>query len=160
MSYRIVVADKDPRSRETLMRFLVQEDNEFINVSSSGELKEAIKTKNPDLIILNSVLTDAPGWRLVQRIKGSRDFSHIPVLLMTGDPGGPQPAEARAAGADGYLSKPIDATILKDTVDSLLGVRGVYDETGEEEIMIDFTDEDSGQMTEELLAMSNVALGT
>ncbi len=159
MSYRIVVADKDPQSREAVTRFLVQEDNEFINVSSSGELKEAIKNQKPDLIILNSVLTDAPGWRLVQRIKGSRDFAHIPVLLMTGDPGGPPLAEARSAGADGYLSKPINGATLKETVGSLLGVRTTaFDESGDEEIMIDFTDEDSGEMTEELLAMSNVAL--
>jgi pilus assembly protein FimV len=160
MSYRIVVADKDPQSREAVTRFLVQEDNEFINVSSSGELKEAIKSQKPDLIILNSVLADAPGWKLVQRIKGSKDFSHIPVLLMTGDPGGPPPAEVHSAGADRYLSKPIDGATLKETVESLLGIRvSGPGEGGDEEIMIDFTDEDSGEMTEELLAMSNVALG-
>ena len=159
MSYRIVVADKDPKSQEAVKRSLVQEDNEFINVSSSGELKEAIKTHKPDLIILNSLLTDVPGWRLVQRIKGSRDFSHIPILLMTGDPGGPPPAEARTSGADGYLSKPIDGVTLNDTVESLLGLRsGIAGENADEEIMIDFTDEDSGEMTEELLAMSNAAL--
>jgi DNA-binding response OmpR family regulator len=160
MSYRIVVADRDPQSREAVTRFLVQEDNEFINVSSSGELKEAIKSQKPDLIILNSVLADAPGWKLVQRIKGSKDFSHIPVLLMTGDPGGPPPAEVHSAGADRYLSKPIDGATLKETVESLLGIRVAgLGEGGDEEIMIDFTDEDSGEMTEELLAMSNVALG-
>ena len=160
MSYRIVVADKDPQSREAVTRFLVQEDNEFINVSSSGELKEAIKSQKPDLIILNSVLADAPGWKLVQRIKGSKDFSHIPVLLMTGDPGGPPLAEVHSAGADRYLSKPIDGATLKETVESLLGIRvSGPGEGGDEEIMIDFTDEDSGEMTEELLAMSNVALG-
>ncbi len=159
MSYRIVVADKDPKSQEAVKRSLVQEDNEFINVSSSGELKEAIKNHRPDLIILNSLLTDVPGWRLIQRIKGSRDFSHIPILLMTGDPGGPPPAEARTSGADGYLSKPIDGVTLKDTVESLLGLRnGIAGESADEEIMIDFTDEDSGEMTEELLAMSNAAL--
>jgi len=160
MSYRIVVADKDPQSREAVTRFLVQEDNEFINVSSSGELKEAIKGQKPDLIILNSVLADAPGWRLVQRIKGSKDFSDVPVLLLTGDPGGPPPAEVHSAGADRYLSKPLDGAILKETVESLLGIRGTGPGVGsDEEIMIDFTDEDSGEMTEELLAMSNVALG-
>ena len=107
MSYRIVVADKDPQSREAVTRFLVQEDNEFINVSSSGELKEAIKSQKPDLIILNSVLADAPGWKLVQRIKGSKDFAHIPVLLMTGDPGGPPPAEVHSCGS-GPVSKQTD----------------------------------------------------
>ena len=49
MSYRIVVADKDPRSREAVTRFLVAEDSKFVGVSSSGELKKAIKAQKPDL---------------------------------------------------------------------------------------------------------------
>jgi DNA-binding response OmpR family regulator len=158
MSYRIVVADKDPRSREAVTRFLLSEDNEFVSVSNSGELKEAIKTQKPDLIILNTVLADAPGWKLVQRIKGSKEYSDVPVLLMTGDPGSPPPAQIQATGADKYLSKPIDGRALKETVQSLLGIGTGAEEGVSEEIMIDFADEDSGDMTEELLQMSNVAL--
>ncbi|HMK36471.1 MAG TPA: response regulator [Desulfomonilaceae bacterium] len=159
MPYRIVVADKDPRSQEAVRRFLPQ-DNEYIGVSSSAELKQSIKDERPDLIILNAVLADSPNWGAVQRvvkgIKGSRDYGDIPVLLMTGDPGSPLPTEVSGAGADGYLAKPIDATTLKQAVESLLGVSEPT--LGDEEIMIDFTDDDSGDMTEELLAMSNVAL--
>lgn len=159
MSYRIVVADKDPRSRDEVARYLLAQDNEFINVSSSGELKKAIKSQKPDLIILNAVLEDAPGWRLVQKIKDSKGFANVPVLLMTGDPGGPPPAQIHSTGADRYLSKPIDGTALRRAVESLLGIgSSEVVEEGDEEILIDFTDEDSGDMTEELLAMSNVAM--
>jgi DNA-binding response OmpR family regulator/tetratricopeptide (TPR) repeat protein len=159
MSYRIVVADKDPRSQEAVRRFLPQ-DNEYIGVSSSSELKQAIKDERPDLIILNAILADSPTWGAVQRvvkgIKGSRDYGDIPVLLMTGDPGSPEGPEVQGFGADGYLSKPIKGDTLKETVESLLG--GLEPTMDDEEIMIDFTDDDSGDMTEELLAMSNVAL--
>ena len=86
MSYRIVVADKDPASREAVTRFLSEQDSEFISVSSSSELKQAIKGQKPDLIIMNAVLSDAPGWRIVPRIKGSKEFAEVPVLLVTGDP--------------------------------------------------------------------------
>ncbi|MBM3298504.1 MAG: response regulator, partial [Deltaproteobacteria bacterium] len=164
MSYRIVVADKDARSREAVQRFLVAEDNTLVGVSTSGELKQAIKAAKPDLIILNSVLQDSPGWhavhQVVKGIKGSKDYGSIPVLLMTGDPGSPPPAEVKSVGADGYLSKPIDGNALKQTVRSLLGIAPatatVKDE--DEEILIDFAEDDSGDMTEELLAMSNIAL--
>ena len=109
------------------------------------------------------VLKDSPGWsavhQVVRGIKGSKDYSDIPVLLMTGDPGSPAADELGASGADRYLAKPIDGTKLKQTVESLLGISTtttVQDE--DEEIMIDFADDDSGDMTEELLAMSNVAM--
>lgn len=162
MSYRIVVADKDPQSREAVAQSLAA-DNIFVGVSSSSELKKQIKAEKPDLIILNTVLQDSPGWhavhQVVKGIKSSRDYGDIPVILVTGDPGGPSSAEAREAGADGYLSKPIDGSHLKQAVQSLLGLSTtttVHDEN--EEILIDFADDDSGDMTEELLAMSNIAL--
>jgi len=161
MSYRIVVADKDPRSREAVTRFLLSENNEFVSVSNSGELKQAIKSQKPDLIIMNAVLADAPGWKLVQRIKDSREYSDVPVLLMTGDPGSPPAAQIQAAGADKYVTKPLDGRALKEAVQSLLGTGSATEDAAlSEEIMIDFADEDSGDMTEELLQMSNVALGS
>ncbi|MGO9121856.1 MAG: response regulator [Desulfomonilaceae bacterium] len=154
MSYRIVVADKDSRSQEAVTRFLGVAENEFVGVSTSGELKSAIKNRKPDLIILNSILQDVPGWRLVRRIKESRDYNDVPVLLMTGDPEGPTQAEAKTAGADGYLSKPIQGQTLKTAVQSLLGIEDRPATVDEDELTIEFED-DSGEMTEELLALSN-----
>ncbi len=154
MSYRIVVADKDSRSQEAVTRFLGVAENEFVGVSTSGELKSAIKNRKPDLIILNSILQDVPGWRLVRRIKESRDYKDVPVLLMTGDPEGPTQAEAKTAGADGYLSKPIQGQTLKTAVQSLLGIEDRPATVDEDELTIEFED-DSGEMTEELLALSN-----
>ncbi len=154
MSYRIVVADKDSRSQEAVTRFLGAAENEFVGVSTSGELKNAIKNQKPDLIILNSILQDVPGWRLVRRIKESRDYNDVPVLLMTGDPEGPTQAEVKTAGADGYLSKPIQGQTLKTAVQSLLGIEDRPATVDEDELTIEFED-DSGEMTEELLALSN-----
>ena len=158
MPYRIVVADKDPRTRETVTRSLEQ-DNEFVSVTSSAELKQAIKEEKPHLIILSTILADSPNWGAVQRvvkgIKSSRDYSDIPVLLMSSEAGGPSPDEIQTFGADGYLTKPIDRNVLRQTVESLLGLGS---ESADEEIMIDFADDDSGDMTEELLAMSNIAM--
>ncbi len=154
MSYRILVADKDSRSQEAVTRFLGAAENEFIGVSTSGELKSAIKNSKPDLIILNSILQDVPGWRLVRRIKESRDYGNVPVLLMTGDPEGPTQAEAKTSGADAYLSKPIQGQTLKSAVQSLLGIQDRPATVDEDELTIEFED-DSGEMTEELLALSN-----
>jgi CheY-like chemotaxis protein len=159
MSYRIVVADKDPVSREAVARFLAQQDAEFVNVSSSGELKQAIKSHKPDLIILNALLSDAPGWKISERIKGSKDYADVPVILMTGDPGSPSAEQARTSLADHYVTKPIDGSALTLAVASFLGTSGLgAEEEEDEELVIDFSDDDSGDMTEELLAMSSEAL--
>jgi DNA-binding response OmpR family regulator len=158
MSYRIVVADKDPASREAVTRFLSEQDSEFISVSSSSELKQAIKGQKPDLIIMNAVLSDAPGWRIVPRIKGSKEFAEVPVLLVTGDPGSPAPSEVQSVGADRYLTKPIDGSSLKSTVEALLGIGEAPGAADDEEIVIDFDDDESGEMTEDLLDLSSAAI--
>jgi len=142
MPHRIVVADKDPRSREAVTRFLGDQDNEFVTVSSSGELKDAIKRYRPDLIILNAVLEDAPGWRIVKKIKDSKDYGDVPILLMTGDPGGPPAGKIQSAGADGYLAKPIEGAALKNAVGSLLGLPGGGELDIDEEITLHFDGED------------------
>ncbi|MEW6112389.1 MAG: response regulator [Thermodesulfobacteriota bacterium] len=142
MPHRIVVADKDPRSREAVTRFLGDQDNEFVTVASSGELKDAIKRHRPDLIILNAVLEDAPGWRIVKKIKDSKDYGGVPILLMTGDPGGPPPGKVQTTGADGYLAKPIEGAALKNAVGSLLGLPGEGELDIDEEITLHFDEED------------------
>ncbi len=150
MPHRILVADKDPTSQDTVSRLLSGQDNEFIGVSSSSELKKAIKTQKPDLIILNSVLADVPGWRIVKRIKDSKEYGHVPILLMTGDPGGPPPAKMHTAGADGYLSKPIDGAALKNAVNSLLGVSAGPPAEMDEDITIEFDGDEVAEMTGEV----------
>ena len=112
MPYRIIVADKDPGARSTVSGLLQAGDNAFTEVSGSGELKRAIKDHRPDLIIINALLSDAPGWKIVPRIKESKDYANIPILLLTGDPGSPPPSELHSSGADAYLPKPIDPVLV------------------------------------------------
>ena len=159
MSYRIVIADKDAESREAVTRFLGQPDSQFIGVSTSGELKDVIKSQKPDLIILNAVLSDAPGWRIVERIKQSQQYADVPIILMTGDPETPPLAEVQKTGADDYLVKPIDGTALRSAVNSLLGVSDTAEGgKNDEDILIEFSDDGAVDAGEEMLAVSTDSL--
>ena len=148
MSYRIIVADKDPVSRETLSRFFEASDYQLLGVRSATELKQQIKTLKPDLVILNSILEDTPGWHAVRKIvsgiKTSRNYSDVPVLLMLGDPGSPSATELQESGADGYLRKPLDEKAVRSSVESFIEIPSKdQDENYDDDIMIDFDDDDS-----------------
>lgn len=148
MPYRIIVADKDPVSRETLSRFFEASDYQLLGVRSATELKQQIKTLKPDLVILNSILEDTPGWHAVRKIvsgiKTSRNYSDVPVLLMLGDPGSPSATELQESGADGYLRKPLDEKAVRSSVESFLEIPSKdQDDNHDDDIMIDFDDDDS-----------------
>jgi len=148
MPYRIIVADKDPVSRETLSRFFEASDYQLLGVLSATELKQQIKTLKPDLVILNSILEDTPGWHAVRKIvsgiKTSRYYSDVPVLLMLGDPGSPSATELQESGADGYLRKPLDEKAVRSSVESFIEIPSKdQNENYDDDIMIDFDDDDS-----------------
>lgn len=148
MPYRIIVADKDPVSRETLSRFFEASDYQLLGVRSATELKQQIKTLKPDLVILNSILEDTPGWHAVRKIvsgiKTSRNYSDVPVLLILGDPGSPSATELQESGADGYLRKPLDEKAVRSSVESFLEIPSKdQDDNHDDDIMIDFDDDDS-----------------
>jgi CheY-like chemotaxis protein len=148
MPYRIIVADKDPVSRETLSRFFEASDYQLLGVRSATELKQQIKTLKPDLVILNSILEDTPGWHAVRKIvsgiKTSRNYSDVSVLLMLGDPGSPSATELQESGADGYLRKPLDEKAVRSSVESFLEIPSKdQDDNHDDDIMIDFDDDDS-----------------
>jgi pilus assembly protein FimV len=146
MAYRIVVADKDPACGAAVKAHLAELAPNCVPVSSASELKKEIKANKPDLIILNAVLPDVPGWRIVPKFKDSKEFGDIPILLLTGDPGSPSPGEVKSSGADRYLSKPIKGGDLRRAVESLLGAGD-----GEDEIVLDM-DGDKDQLDIEFSA--------
>jgi DNA-binding response OmpR family regulator len=149
MPYRIIVADKDPLSLSAVSRLFESEDFHFSGVTSAGELKKTIRTFGPNLIILNSILSDTRSWQAVQKIvsgiRASKDFSGLRILLMSGDPGSPRSSELNVVGADGYLDKPIDGPAVRKAVESLLGMsQDNHLEEDEEDITLDFEDGSAG----------------
>ena len=105
-----------------VMRILIvedQEDNRVIMrdvLSSAGyELIEAVNgedgvklahSERPDLILMDIQLPIIDGYEATRRIKGSAELKSIPIIAVTSYALSGDQAKARAAGCDGYVSKP------------------------------------------------------
>ena len=104
------------------MRILIvedQEDNRMIMrdvLSSAGyELIEAVNgedgvklahSERPDLILMDIQLPIIDGYEATRRIKGSAELKSIPIIAVTSYALSGDQTKARAAGCDGYVSKP------------------------------------------------------
>ncbi len=78
----------------------------------------------PDLVILDVKLPDMSGYQVCQRIKSDPLTACVPVLQISASfVSNESKAQALEGGADGYLTHPIDATVLVATVKSLLRLK-------------------------------------
>jgi len=78
----------------------------------------------PDVILLDLNLPDLEGRDVLRQLKASPETSDIPVVVLSADAAPARADKLRAAGADGYLTKPLDVKEFLTVLDALLDRRG------------------------------------
>jgi PAS domain S-box-containing protein len=81
---------------------------------------ELARTGHADLVLLDLHLPDMTGAEVLEQLRLSRTTSDVPVYVVSADATAGQAAQLRAAGADGYLTKPLDVHRLLDLLDRIL----------------------------------------
>jgi two-component system, OmpR family, phosphate regulon response regulator PhoB len=112
----ILVADDDPSMRQLLLRALTRRGYDVWCAANAEEIFRAIDQKKPDLLLLDSMMPDAPGLEVLRKLKASPETSPIPVVMLTGrdDPGYKE--EVLASGASDFLLKPCPPSELADHI--------------------------------------------
>ncbi|MFX9665084.1 response regulator, partial [Acinetobacter baumannii] len=84
--------------------------------------------EQPDLILLDVMMPGMDGFETCRRLKAQAETRHIPVVLVTALDGRLDRIKGLEAGADDFLSKPLDDVILMARVRSLTRLKMVMDE--------------------------------
>ena len=128
---RILVVDDNQDNVEiiaTRLRFRGYEVDEAAN----GELALAsVHAHPPDLILLDVMLPDIDGYEISRRIKGDSSMPFIPIILVTARDSTQDKVAGLDAGADDYLTKPINFPELEARVRSMLRIKRLQDELEE-----------------------------
>jgi two-component system, cell cycle sensor histidine kinase and response regulator CckA len=124
---RVLIVDDQPHDRLLLEVMLASEGLVLLS-AASGEEALAMVTQQPiDLILLDVRMTGMDGCQVTARIKGNPATQHIPVIMITGL----DDREARklglSAGAEEFLSKPVDRAELRVRVRNLLRLKAYAD---------------------------------
>ncbi len=77
----------------------------------------------PDLIITDIMMPETDGVELCRKIKNDERSSHIPVIMLTALGSNEKQLDGIEAGAEDYIVKPFDVTLLKAKADNILSVR-------------------------------------
>ncbi len=112
----ILIADDELRLRKVVAMFLRKSGHEVTEVSSGEQTLESIKTKVPDVIILDVVMPGLDGLETCRRIKSDPAYKDIPVLLLTANISAEERAEGMKAGAIAYVTKPFSPKDLLEKI--------------------------------------------
>lgn len=120
--YRVLIVEDEDEIRQ----YLSQELSSEYRVSECNNGKEAWKfilTEKPDLIITDVMMLEMDGITLCKKIKQNINVSHIPVVLLTAKSKIEDKVEGLDIGADAYIVKPFNTTILISTISNLIDNR-------------------------------------
>jgi two-component system cell cycle response regulator len=95
-------------------------------------LSLAVETQ-PDLILLDVMMPGMDGFETCRRLKAQAETRHIPVVLVTALDGREDKIRGLEAGADDFITKPLDDVVLFARVRSLTRLKQVMDELRERE---------------------------
>jgi len=116
---KLLVIDDDPATAE-LLDAILKSMNVSADISAATSGAEGInkvKEYNPDVVILDLLMPEMDGWKVCREI---RNFSNIPILILSALDNPGMVAAALDAGADDYLIKPVSAGILVAHLNNLL----------------------------------------
>lgn len=114
---KILVIDDDIGMTELLSLLLAPASSEIITANSGQDGIEYVKKYNPDIIILDLMMPEMNGWSVCKSI---REFSDIPILILSAMDAPGCVAQALDVGADDYLVKPVSSGTLIAHLNKLL----------------------------------------
>ena len=128
MSARILVVDDIEANVKLLEAKLAAEYYEVITANDGPTALAIAASESPDIILLDVMMPGMDGFAVCRRLKDDPVTRHIPVVLVTALDGRADRIEGLEAGADEFLTKPIDDVMLFARVRSLTRLKQVMDE--------------------------------
>jgi DNA-binding response OmpR family regulator len=114
---RILVVDDEATIREVVRRYLERDGFEVLEAGDGEAALSAIEDMEPDLIILDLMLPGQDGLTLTRRL---REYSTVPVIMLTAKGSVEDRIEGLELGADDYVVKPFDPKELASRVRAVL----------------------------------------
>jgi two-component system cell cycle response regulator DivK len=106
MTSRILVVEDQEDNRTILRDLLGMAGYELIEAADGAEGVKLAQQEKPDLILMDIQLPVIDGYEATRRIKGDANLKATPIIAVTSYALSGDEAKARAAGCDGYVTKP------------------------------------------------------
>jgi class 3 adenylate cyclase/CheY-like chemotaxis protein len=124
---KILVVDDTPHNVKLLADLLSVKGYRVVTASSGAEALAAVEAERPTLVLLDVVMPGMSGYEVCRRIRENPAAGILPVIMVTALDPAQERIKGLEAGADDFLSKPINQPELLARVRSLLRIKELYD---------------------------------
>ena len=128
MTARVLVVDDILANIKLLEARLVAEYFEVLTATSGEAALEICARERVDVILLDVMMPGMDGFEACRRIKASKATQHVPVIMVTALDQTSDRIQGLEAGADDFLSKPVDDIALITRVKNLARLKVLNDE--------------------------------
>jgi signal transduction histidine kinase len=122
----VLVVDDEAENRRVLSRQLVAEQFDVLTASSGAEALNQLHAHDVDIALIDVLMPEMDGIELTRRLKQDPKLIEVPVIVMTGFVDAPARLRALMAGAEEFLSRPIDRTEMAVRIRNLLRMRATH----------------------------------
>jgi DNA-binding response OmpR family regulator len=109
MTIKLLVIDDDSAVTDLLSLLLKSQGFDIVTTNSSMEGLSLIREIHPDLVILDLMMPEMDGWEVCKSV---RQFSQVPIIILSALNDPSMIASVLDAGADDYLTKPTPSRVL------------------------------------------------
>ncbi len=114
----LVVEDNDDLRQ--FMQHTLLADFKVLTATNGAEARDIIRVEQPDLIVSDIMMPVMDGFELCRLVKSTYETSHIPIILLTALSEKTDQLHGLGLGADDYLVKPFDMTLLAQKIKSII----------------------------------------
>jgi cyclic di-GMP phosphodiesterase len=133
---KILVVDDEPANVELLRILLVREGYAVVTASDGQQALEMVEREQPDLVLTDVLMPKFTGFEVCSRIKQNKATRLTPVVLITALADSEDRIQGINAGADDFLTKPVNRLELRARVSSLVRLKRYTDDLDSAESVI------------------------
>jgi class 3 adenylate cyclase len=130
------VVDDNETNRDILVTRLAKHNYDLIQATDGEEALAAARQHNPDLILLDIMMPKIDGIEVCRRLKADRTLPFTPIILVTAKADTKDVVAGLEAGADEYITKPVDQWELVARVKSVLRLKALHDQVNAQAIKL------------------------
>ncbi|WP_152207336.1 EAL domain-containing response regulator [Marinobacter changyiensis] len=123
----ILIVDDEPKNCRLLDALLRPEGYQTVMAASGEDALNIVAEQSPDLILLDIIMPGMDGYEVARTIKANELTSHIPIIMLTAQIDRQARLDGLSAGAEEFLTKPVDRAELWLRVRNLLRLKTLGD---------------------------------
>jgi class 3 adenylate cyclase len=124
---RILIVDDNETNRCLLTTRLGAEGYQTVEAEDGEKALAIVHEIAPDVVLLDVMMPKIDGFEVCRRLKGDTTFGFVPIIMVTARTDSQDVVRGLNAGADEYLTKPVDHAALVARVRSMLRFKELHD---------------------------------